>query len=190
MKNLIKELQFKTELPNNIDLNYYKKYDLSEGTEYFFLPEGKEHYQLLSYISSKFDDKLFFDIGTYRGSSALALGFNKKNKVISYDIVNEKKCLFDDENNIEFLLGDATENEQLLKSDLILLDTAHDGIYESKFLKYLKDNKYKGIVIMDDVDYYPILKDLAKQLEERNVVELIDLTKIGHFSGTLVLLFN
>ena len=42
---------------------------------------------------------------------------------------------------------------------------------------------------MDDVNYYPILKGFAEQLESRGVVELVDLTTIGHFSGTLVLNF-
>lgn len=190
MKNIINKLKNLNKLPINIDLNLYKKYDLLEGNEYLYLNEGVEHYQLLAYISSKLDNKLFFDIGTYRGSSALALAYNKKNKVISYDIINQRNCNFYDEDNIEFIIGDSTLDERLLKSDLILLDTAHDGVYESRFLKYIKDNKYKGSVIMDDVNYYPILKNLANELEERGVVELVDLTKIGHFSGTLILNFN
>jgi predicted O-methyltransferase YrrM len=190
MKEIIKKLKNKSKLPYNLDFSRYNKYDLVEGNEYFYLNEGKEHYQLLAYLSNEFNNGLFFDIGTYRGSSSLALSYNKNNKVISYDIINQKKCNFLNENNIEFIIGNSMENENLLKSDLILLDTAHDGVYESRFLKYVKDYNYKGIIIMDDVNLYPVLKDLAKQLENRNVVELIDLTSVGHFSGTLALLFN
>lgn len=189
MKTIIKELKNLTKLPNNINFDSYRHYDLLEGTSYFYLNEGEEHYQLLAYLSSKFDNKLFFDIGTYRGSSALALGYNKSNTIISYDIIDEKKSKFLDEKNIEFIIGDSIKDNRLLKADLILLDTAHDGVYESRFLKFIKDNNYKGIVIMDDVNHYPILKKLAEELQQRNVVELIDLTRIGHFSGTLALLF-
>jgi predicted O-methyltransferase YrrM len=190
MKQIIKNLIGEFKLPHSSDFSKYKKYNLSEGNEYFYLEEGKEHYQLLAYLSSKVDGKLFFDVGTYRGSSALALGYNKNNKVVSYDITNSRISDFSDESNIEFFIGNSIEDPNLLKSDLILLDTAHDGVYESRFLKFIKDNNYKGIVIMDDVNYYPILKDLAAQLESRNVVELLDLTAVGHFSGTLALSFN
>lgn len=189
MKNIINDLKNLSSLPTSIDFSRYKKFDLREGNKYFYLKEGIEHYQLLAYLSSKVNDRVFFDVGTYRGSSALALGFNKTNKVVSYDILDEKVCDFSDESNIEFVVGDSIQDSRLLTADLILLDTVHDGGYESVFLKYLKDNNYKGVVIMDDTNLYPILKNLAEQLESRHIVELIDLTAIGHFSGTLVLNF-
>lgn len=186
MKDIIKNLKSITEI---IDLSKkYKKYDLAEGNEYLYLNPGVEHYQLLSYLSNKVTDKLFFDVGTFRGSSALALGYNEKNRVISYDVENKKNCDIS-EPNIEFKLGNCIEDSSLLNADLILLDTAHDGVFESRFLKHLKDSKYSGVVLMDDVNVYPVLLDLANQLKERNVVELVDLTGIGHFSGTLALLF-
>jgi hypothetical protein len=186
MKQFIKNLK---NIPEDLNLNgKYKKYDLAEGNEYLYLNSGVEHYQLLAHISNSFNDKLFFDIGTFRGSSALSLGYNSKNRVISYDIENKKNCEIN-EPNIEFKLGNCIDDDLLLNSDLILLDTAHDGVFESHFLKHLKDKKYSGVVIMDDVNIFPVLLDLAKQLQERGVVELVDLTNIGHFSGTLALLF-
>lgn len=169
----------------NLSFERYKKYNLDNGNKYFYLGEGEEHYQLLAKISREFSGKMFFDIGTYRGCSALALGFNKENKVISYDVLS---CLCDDinESNIEFNIGDAIQDNRLLESDLIMLDTAHDGVFEQKILDFLTKEKYKGIVIMDDVNLYPSLRIIA----EKTHLEILDLTPIGHYTGTLAIFFS
>ena len=82
----------KRELNNNIDYSKYieviKKVPNYQG--FFFEDAGKEHYRLLSYISSLYEDSILIDIGTYQGFSALALGYNQSNKVLSYDIVENE----------------------------------------------------------------------------------------------------
>ena len=52
---------------------------------YFLEAPGKEHYRLLSYISTLYNGVTILDIGTYKGCSALALSFNPSNKVVSFD---------------------------------------------------------------------------------------------------------
>ena len=47
----------------------------------FFGDCGRQHYRLLMYLTNQFNNVDIFDIGTHRGSSALALSHNKKNKV-------------------------------------------------------------------------------------------------------------
>ena len=45
----------------------------------FYGSIGKEHYKLLSYLSTLFNNSIIIDIGTHRGSSALALSYNSTN---------------------------------------------------------------------------------------------------------------
>ena len=54
---------------------------------YFNMLSGEEHYRLLRFVSSYYS--LIFDIGTYRGYSALALSFGS-DKVVSYDVKNHR----------------------------------------------------------------------------------------------------
>jgi hypothetical protein len=185
--SLIKELS-NSNLPE-IDLSEFKKYDLNIYNEYLYLQCGKEHYQLLANISQKTNNKKFYDIGTNYGASALALSFNKTNEVKSYDLINLLPCEIL-ETNISFKIGDCIKDADLLNADLIFLDTAHDGSFEEIFLDFLVENSYRGIVIMDDVNEYPILRFLADKISQANDFEIIDLTRIGHYSGTLALIFK
>lgn len=185
--NLIKELSNSN--LTKVDLSEYKKYNLNIYNEYLYLEFGKEHYQLLANISQKTNNKTFYDIGTNYGASALALSFNKTNKVKSYDLINLLPCEISEE-NINFEIGDCTKDSDLLNADLIFLDTAHDGSFEQVFLDFLVEKSYRGIVIMDDVNEYPILRFLAEKISNANNFEIIDLTHVGHYSGTLALIFN
>lgn len=187
MKQFIKKIQSEGLL--NINFDQYKKYDLSIYNEYLYLEAGKEHYQLLANISNNFNNKVFFDVGTNYGASAIALGHNKSNKVISYDIIDLLPTKINEE-NIEFVIGDVLKDERLITSDFIFLDTMHDGAFEKVFLDFLIEKKYSGVVALDDVDEYPILRSIAENICKLNNFELIDLTHIGHFTGTLVINFN
>ena len=78
-----------------LNLNEFQKLDeiskysnwVSEFGKNWFL-EVKEHYKLLAYLSSFFNNETIVDIGTYRGLSALALSYNSSNKIITYDIID------------------------------------------------------------------------------------------------------
>lgn len=51
--------------------------------------QGIEHYKLLAYFSTQFNGVNIIDIGTHRGSSALALSYNINNTVHSFDILDK-----------------------------------------------------------------------------------------------------
>jgi predicted O-methyltransferase YrrM len=187
----IKDLlnKFANEGLSSLDLGKFKKYNLDIYNEYLYLNSGREHYQLLANISSCFENGKFYDIGTNYGASALALAFNNKNNVTSYDIINLLPCAISEE-NIKFKIGNCLDDENLLSADLIFLDTAHDGNFEEIFLNFLVNKKYNGVVVMDDVNEYPILRQIAKSISQTNKFEIVDLTHVGHYSGTIAIIFN
>ena len=78
-KNLIKELNFETFL-NNFNLS------LSDD---FHKSPGIQHYKLLAYLSSLFNDVTIIEIGTHVGESAVALAYNKNNIIYTFDIIDK-----------------------------------------------------------------------------------------------------
>jgi hypothetical protein len=159
--------------------------ELQHNPYYFHMESGKEHYRLLMYVSSLYENKILFDVGTNKCMSALALSFNKKNKVKTFDKV---KILPDnpDAFNIEYILGDSTEDSDLAKCPMIFLDVDHDGIYENIFYDNLKRINWKGILILDDINLNnPMMKFWGRISEKKH-----DITKIGHWSGTGLVVFE
>lgn len=152
--------------------------DSSENKKYMNLPSG-EHYKFLSYISRKINNALIFDIGTNYGGSALALADNKNNKVITYDIV-QLNAIIGDCPNIEIRIGNALEDSRLLKSDIILLDTMHDGVFENEVYNFLKMHQYKGILLLDDIHLNKAMEKFWNNID----VTKYDLTRVGHLTGT------
>jgi hypothetical protein len=184
---------------DTIDLNnYQKRRDLTNIPEHWFLmPSGKEHYRLLCYISSLFENQTLIDIGSYIGDSALALGYNKNNNVVSFDIVKRKRnssgnvvnideCISDE--NIKFLIMNATQygDDKILNSPFIMLDTAHDGSFEQEFYNYLNDINYKGLFFLDDIHLNEPMKNFWSGIERKKY----DLTSVGHWSGSGLVVFE
>jgi len=147
-------------------------------------PAGSEHYKLLSYISRLINGCYILDIGTYLGYSAIALSGNADNKVVSYDV--QKQHILKNTINIDFRIGEATEFEYFKATKVILLDTYHDGVYEDKFIKHLRSIKWIGLLLMDDINEFPKLRELFDELPE----EKYDITHLGHWSGTGAVSFN
>ena len=52
-----------------------------------WLTAGQSEYRLYAWLSSQFENTTILDVGTRTGGSALALSYNDKNQVISYDLV-------------------------------------------------------------------------------------------------------
>ena len=166
------------EIPQ-IDLAHLlNKTESSDNKKYMNLPSG-EHYKFLSYLSHKLKNALIFDIGTNYGGSALALADNPMNKVVTYDVVSMNQIKGPVE-NIEVKIGNALEDRRLLKADVILLDTMHDGTFENEVYNYLLANKYEGILILDDIHLNPAMEKFWSGIKERK----IDLTSAGHLTGT------
>ena len=137
-----------TEL-NLINSSYINKYsdklinyELDHNPYYFHMESGKEHYRLLMYVSTLYNDEVIFDVGTNKCMSALALSYNKSNRVKTYDIV---KLLPENPNvdNIEYILGDSTKDLDLEKCPVIFLDVDHDGLYEDIFYEHIKNINWK-----------------------------------------------
>ena len=142
-----------------------------------------QHYPLLSYLSTKYNDTTLIEIGTFRGLGALALSYNLCNTVVSYDIENFRE--WDDfPKNIEFRIKDFLEDaDSVLSSPLIFFDagtyapnTEKDGCLENITYNFLKDNKYQGVLILDDI----YISSETKSFWDSITTKKHDLTPVGH----------
>ena len=61
---------------NKLNTSYVNQYELHHDSSYFHGESGKEHYRLLMYISSLYNNKILFDVGTNRCMSAISLSSN------------------------------------------------------------------------------------------------------------------
>jgi hypothetical protein len=163
----------------------HKDHNLYHDTSYYSDRSGKEHYRLLTFVSSLYQGCTIFDVGTNKCMSALALSSNKSNRVKSYDVVR-----FLPYNptisNVEFVIGNATEDTDLTSSPVIFLDVNHDGLYEKEFYDHLKKISYRGILLLDDINLNDPMKEYWNGFTERKY----DLTHIGHWSGTGLVVFE
>ena len=139
---------------------------------------GDEHYRLLAYISTLFKNKVLLDIGTYKGDSSTALTYNKSNKVISFDLVDELENKNDD---VEYRLGNIINYPEIIKSSsFILIDTYHNGDFEQEFINFINDINYKGLVMLDDIHLNQAMEKVWHSINK----DKYDLTNIGHNTGT------
>lgn len=177
-------MKFEAKKIDKINLDTLGEYVIeAEYRNYFLSKAGVEHYKLLAYIGNKINNSNLIDIGTYKGCSALALSYNKNNKVYSFDIAEGNRKLSTEPSNIKFIVDDLLKEKYekiLLSSQFILLDTFHDGIFENKFLNHLNKINWKGDVILDDIYLNEEMKSLWKNIN----LPKTDLTRVGHWSGT------
>jgi hypothetical protein len=152
-------------------------------SDYYHLEAGKEHYRLLIYLASLYNNTVISDIGTNLGASALALGTNPSNKVYSLDLINVRSgepTL----PNCEFLLGNILEDksiqEKILSSKFIMLDIDHEYSNEIQIYNMLVANDWKGLICCDDIH----LNDPMRRFWNEISHPKIDATPYGHGSGT------
>lgn len=172
-----------------------------EGDFAFYKEAGEEHYKLLAYYSTLFDGQIIFDIGTMRGLSALALSYNKKNTVMTFDIVDcvdGHQGLFKkspkQRENVYFLIMDLFQDETrnkwkslLLSSPLIMIDIdPHAGQLEYEMYLWLEKEKYKGMILYDDIHLNGGMKDFWSKIPNNSKE---DITNLGHYSGTGIIKF-
>jgi len=179
---------------NDIDFNFDEvaKLDISSLTDkvspqmqpFFFGEPGREIYRLLAYFSTKFEGSILTDIGTAYGDSALALSFNANNKINTFDIVEQITLKKD---NVNFIKDDPINNKDLiLSSPFLYVDTVHDGSYEYDLYNFLVEIGYKGYVLFDDIHLNANITYFFNSLE----IEKYDLTAIGHWTGTGMIVFK
>jgi hypothetical protein len=157
----------------------WKEWNLVEG----------EHHKLCAYLSTKFNSQVLIDAGTSYGNSAIALSYNSKNTVRTYDIAFNDFESFKERKNILPIQKDINEEDidVLLSSPLILLDIdPHDGKQELIFTNRLREIKYEGFVICDDIHLNSNMSDWWKNLD----LEKHDITDIGHHHGTGLICFG
>lgn len=190
-----------SEIINNIPYDdYFSKIlasTLDQDKTDFFNVVGKEHFRLLSYFSTLFNNSIIIDATTHRGYSALALSYNQSNIIHTFDIVNDVTDEnIKNTNNIQFHITNIFDQKTqekwkdiILQSSFIFLDVnPHNGKTEFDFYNYLKQINYQGFVICDDIWYFKEMRNhfwynIPPQYK-------YDLTDIGHWSGTGIFTFN
>lgn len=171
-----------------MDMSYAKELAF-KGQCNFDAEPGKEAYKLYAYISKKFNHKTILDIGTRFGNSALSLSKNGRNKVISYNIVEEGASNIE-KKNITWKIMDFRNDDTIdwSKVSLILLDVdPHNGKVEREMLDYLASIDWSGIVLLDDIHLNQPMSDFWRALPDEKKK---DITEFGHASGTGILEFN
>lgn len=159
-----------------------------EFKNYFLGTPGKEHYTLLAYFSSQFHNVPLLDVGTYKGCSALALSYNRNNVVHSFDIGNFR-AIRNVPTNINFHIGNVIDEQYvdlILESPFIILDTAHDGLFECEFHIHLRNIGWQGILFLDDIYLNEEMKSYWESIQESKM----DVSMYGHWSGTGLVYFG
>ena len=173
---------------DKVDLEPLRPFVHGEG---FFWT--KEHYKLLAHLSTRVRPGTLFDLGTHLGDSALALsvgGF----QVESFDVVDNIRGR-PVPPNVHLNLVDLWQPEsreawkdRLLESPLIFLDIdPHEGTREYELFRWLEENRYGGILVLDDIWYFKPMRDqLWNRIEGKYKT---DATMLGHWSGTGIVSF-
>jgi hypothetical protein len=174
---------------NSIELIELSELIINEEHKGYFLGDsGKEHYKLISFFSTLFNDCNLLDIGTYKGNSSLAMSYNIRNHVHSFDIENHLE-LKQHPDNINFYLDDVMKNKYqdlILSSPFILVDTFHDGSFETQFHTYLTRIGYQGYLMLDDIKLNSDMISYWNSIQE----EKYDVSQFGHWSGTGLVIFK
>lgn len=164
---------------NKQDLTKYVDHITRKDHKTIFLdPPGKNHYKLLAYIGNLFNSVTIIELGTHHGTSSLALSTNKKNTIITYD-VSDRYGINPQPDNVIRRIGnifDLNEQERMLTAAVIFLDTAHEGDFEWQVYTYLRDNNYKGILILDDIHWNDAMRKVWNDIK----ITKYDVTDIGH----------
>ena len=194
-QNLTKSLISTTDFYNHYE-NFMTGSSNDDRTEFFDVC-GRQHYRLLSYLSTLFNSSTIIDIGTHRGQSALALSYNPSNVIHTFDIENRvTNESIKNVNNINFHMDNLFEEdgrtkwkETILSSSFIFMDVdPHNGTMEIDMYNYLKEIGYMGFVVCDDIWYFKDMRD--KFWYKIPVHNRYDVSELGHFSGTGIFTFN
>ena len=193
-----KVITFSKECVNDMDLTDLLPFvEWTDSKEYLTKDAGQEHYKLLSYLSNQLSDGYpVYDIGTYRGLSALALSLNSTQKVVSYDVKDwfpdDEVCCARKKSNIELRLMDCcNEMDEISKASLVVLDIdPHDGVQDKIIVTHLSECGFKGILVIDDILLNQNMKDFFSWVKSLPGVVTYDVTEYGHWSGTGLAVFD
>ena len=149
----------------------------------------------LVWLSYRFNNTIFVDVGTAGGLSAKALAQNQSNLVLTYDL-HDKRSFFENRiavfPNILFKTLGANDisPEWFSKVDVIYLDISpHDGIQEREFMDRIEP-WFKGILVLDDVNdsiKFPRLYRFFKELDrEKQKLSGFGVVPYGDWTITII----
>lgn len=172
----------------NMDAEYENMKPYPER-EYLYEISGVEHYRFLKWIANQISGQNIVELGSFNGLSTACLSSNKKNEVFAYDI--DFTTLHFEEIPYNVTLEKVTGGLEwfdpyIVDGDIIFVDTLHYGIVEEKIWKYLKENKWTGVLIYDDIYYSNSMKKMWANIDIQNKH---DITYLGHNSGTGIVFF-
>jgi predicted O-methyltransferase YrrM len=179
------------------------------GLEDVKQPPGKEHYFFLASLGVQLQNKKIIELGTHKGVSSIALNYgnkkyNNNNTIITYDIMNILFPNIFDNTSIDFRIENLFDPqireqniENILSSDIIFIDIdPHEGVLEFEMYNWLKENNYKGLIFFDDihlgVGHMGVFTGNSMQQfwDKVDNKDKLDLTKVGHWSGTGLVCFD
>lgn len=176
------------------DLNDYMTWN-PQYLKYINEEPGKEHYRMLAEISNQLPEGTnIADIGTFYGSSALALSSNPKVNVTTYDIGqfiprdNESTPL--KRSNITFkVMSGQLDIGNISKCPFVLLDIdPHDGPEETKFVQLLIDRGFRGLLACDDINLNEGMKEFWSNIP--TCYKKVDVSHLAHWTGTGIVVFD
>jgi len=91
--------------------------------------------------------------------------------------------------NTEFIIDNVLNEkykDAILGSKYIMLDTYHDGTFETEFYNYLVSIGYTGYLLLDDIHLNFEMERFWGSITK----EKYDITNIGHATGTGVVYFK
>lgn len=172
-------------------------------------PPGKEHYFFLASLGIQLQNKKIIELGTHKGVSAVVLNYgnkkhNNNNTIITYDINDVLLPQIFENTNIQYKIENLFDinirehnKEHILSSDIIFIDIdPHEGVLELEMYHWLKENNYKGLLFFDDIHLGPghmgttSGNSMQQFWDKVDNKYKIDLTHVGHWSGTGLVCFQ
>lgn len=152
----------------------------------------ENQYKLYKWIGHQFKAKLILDLGTRKGTSAVAFADCRDNVVLTIDNrAYDFQGQWNKRINLSYGVKDIFDLYPTIYdvAEIIHLDVSHDGITEHKWLEDLNTTDFQGVLIMDDInsDKFPELRKVFSEIQQR---KLILPPEISHFTGTGVVAFG
>ena len=186
--DFIRDLVNKKAEIDKIDLSYLLPKMHRHNAQYLNLPPGQEPYKLYKYITYNMHGYIITEFGVLFGASLVVWASNRDNHVVAYDIEDQRTDACKDLYNTAFYRMSATDaiaqHPMIKGSKLIYVDTIHNGVEELATLNALRNIGYHGITIWDDINLNDEMKSFFSSVKE----EKIDLSAVGHWSGTGIII--
>lgn len=163
-------------------------YPNSKDDEIYKESGDKKNYKLLSYLSLYYNNSDIFVMGAVDELSTYYLSYNNTNMIYSVSIFKKyedvkKNIIYIDEDNYKELEFD----KKLLRSSIIFLhlDDNLSNFDVCLIYNYLKNAKYKGLIIIDERDLYKINNGNNNDYE--NMIAIDGFVIINHYSNDVLI---